>query len=296
MKVYDCFMFSDEKMLHDIRLNYLNKFVDKFLIVESKYLHNGMEKKLNFNINEFYNFKNKIEYFVIDKHPEGILNFNEKDSSLEKDKKKIINSLLRENFQRNQLNKMLSGLNPNDLILISDLDEIPDIRSIDFKEINNEILIFKQKMFYYKFNLLYENFIWFGTKAVKKKNFVSAQWLRNVKNKIYPFWRLDTYFSKKKYSNIKFIENGGWHFSYLKKPKDIHKKLLTFLHHQDYEKSNITEEELERKITEKKILYDHSSDKKNKNKWFSDKTLKVDLNILPDVIINQKKRYKEWID
>ena len=297
MKVYDCFMFSDEKMLLDIRLNYLNKFVDKFLIVESKYLHNGMEKKLNFNINEFYNFKNKIEYFVIDKHPEGILNFNEKDSSLEKDKKKIINSLLRENFQRNQLNKMLSGLNPNDLILISDLDEIPDIRSIDFKEINNEILIFKQKMFYYKFNLLYENFIWFGTKAVKKKNFVSAQWLRNVKNKIYPFWRLDTYFSKKKYSNIKFIENGGWHFTCIKKPKDIHKKLLTFLHHQDYEKSNITEEELERKITEKKILYDHSSDKKNKNKWFSDKTLKkVDLNILPDVIINQKKRYKEWID
>ena len=254
MKVYDCFMFSDEKMLLDIRLNYLNKFVDKFLIVESKYLHNGMEKKLNFNINEFYNFKNKIEYFVIDKHPEGILNFNEKDSSLEKDKKKIINSLLRENFQRNQLNKMLSGLNPNDLILISDLDEIPDIRSIDFKEINNEILIFKQKMFYYKFNLLYENFIWFGTKAVKKKNFVSAQWLRNVKNKIYPFWRLDTYFSKKKYSNIKFIENGGWHFTCIKKPKDIHKKLLTFLHHQDYEKSNITEEELERKITEKNFI------------------------------------------
>ena len=138
MKVYDCFMFSDEKMLLDIRLNYLNKFVDKFLINRIKIFTQWDGKKLNFNINEFYNFKNKIEYFVIDKHPEGILNFNEKDSSLEKDKKKIINSLLRENFQRNQLNKMLSGLNPNDLILISDLDEIPDIRSIDLKKLTTK--------------------------------------------------------------------------------------------------------------------------------------------------------------
>ena len=136
-----------------------------------------------------------------------------------------------------------------------------------------------------------------GTKGVKKKNFISAQWLRNIKNKNYPSWRLDIFFSKKKYSNIKFIENGGWHFTCIKKPEDIHRKLLSFLHHQDYENSNITLEELKKKILEKKVLYDHAADKKNTNKWFSDKILKkVDLKYLPDVIEKNKNSLKDWID
>ena len=59
MKIYDCFMFSDEKMLLDIRLNSLNRFVDKFIITEASYFHNGQPKKLNFNINEFSEFKKK---------------------------------------------------------------------------------------------------------------------------------------------------------------------------------------------------------------------------------------------
>ena len=61
MKLYDCFMFYDEKLLLEIRLNILNKFVDKFVISEAKYLHNGKPKKLNFNINDFNEFRNKIE-------------------------------------------------------------------------------------------------------------------------------------------------------------------------------------------------------------------------------------------
>ena len=105
-----------------------------------------------------------------------------------------------------------------------------------------------------------------------------------------------TLFSKKKYTNIKFIENGGWHFTCIKKPEDIHKKLLTFAHHQDYENSNISFKELQKKIYEKKVLYDHSRDKKMKNKWFSETTLKkIDLSYLPEEIRNEKK-YKEWLD
>ena len=151
-------------------------------------------------------------------------------------------------------------------------------------------------MFYYKFNLHYENFEWFGSKAVKKKNFISPQWLRNIKSKKYPLWRLDTFFSKNKYTNIKFIENGGWHFTCIKKPVDIHKKLLTFAHHQDYENSNISFKELQKRIHEKKVLYDHSRDKKMKNKWFSETTLKkIDLSFLPSAIRDEKK-YKEWLD
>ena len=72
MKLYDCFMFYDEKLLLEIRLNILNKFVNKFVISEAKYLHNGKPKKLNFNINDFSEFRNKIEYIIVENQPEGI--------------------------------------------------------------------------------------------------------------------------------------------------------------------------------------------------------------------------------
>ena len=92
-------------------------------------------------------------------------------------------------------------------------------------------MIFEQKMFYYKFNLFYSDFIWQGTKATKKKNFLSPQWLRNIKGKKYPKWRIDTFFSKKKYSNLLYVKNGGWHFTCLRTPEELEKKLLNFAHH-----------------------------------------------------------------
>ena len=296
MKIFDTFMFSDENMLLNVRLNVLNQFVDKFIISECAYLHDGSKKKLNFNIKDYQDFKNKIEYILVKEQPPKLQKILSEDTVSQKAEKKNINSLKRENYQREQLDKGISNADANDLIIVSDVDEIPNLNNIDFTKIDEEILIFKQKMFYYKFNLLYENFEWFGSKAIKKKNFISPQWLRNIKSKKYPLWRLDTFFSKNKYTNIKFIENGGWHFTCIKKPEDIHKKLLTFAHHQDYENSNISFDELQKRIYEKKVLYDHTRDKKMKNKWFSETSLKkIDLSLLPPIIRNEKK-YKEWLD
>ena len=209
MKIYDCFMFYDESLLLEIRLNILNKFIDKFVISEAKYLHNGKQKKLNFNINDFSEFRNKIEYIVVDNDPEGIKYSNPKDSTEKSDNIKILNSLKRENYQREMLARGIRSLDDEDIIIISDVDEIPNLTNFNFRDLKNDIAIFEQQMFYYKFNLYYKNFNWFGSKAVKKKNFISPQWLRNIKSKKYASWRLDTFFSKKKYRNIKFIENGG---------------------------------------------------------------------------------------
>ena len=295
MRIYDCFMFYDEKLLLEIRFNILNKFVDKFVITEAKYLHNGDEKKLNFNINEFKQFKNKIEYIVVDNHPQGIEELNSEDDLNILNKKKILNSLKRENFQREMLFKGLENVDKDDIIMLSDVDEIPNLNKFDFNKLNNDIVIFKQKMFYYKFNLHYENFSWCGTKAVKKRNFISPQWLRNIKNKKYSFWRLDTLISKKKYRNIQFVENGGWHFTCIKNPKEVHKKLLSYLHHQDYEDSNLTLGDLENKMRNHEILYDHSKDKKNQSKWLTDKKLKIlDTNKLPSFLEKNKSKYSEW--
>ena len=297
MNIYDCFMYFDEDLLLDLRLNTLSKYVKKFVITEATYTHNGDKKKLLFDINNFKKFKDKIIYHIVDKQPSNILELKKHDTKERRGEKLILNGMARDYFQRENLSKGLIDAEDNDLILISDLDEIPNLNFLSFPEINNRIVIFKQKMFYYKLNLLYEDFTWLGTKGVKFKNFISPQWLRNIKGKKYPIWRVDTFFSKKKYSNLMFVENGGWHFTCIKKPKEIHQKLLTFAHHQDYEDSKIDLDELEKKVLQKKVLYDHDKDKKKQNKWSSDKILKkIDLKLLPEVIANSRIKYKDWID
>ena len=72
MNIYDCFMYFDEDLLLDLRLNILDKYVKKFVITESTYLHSGKKKKLNFDIKNFQKFKDKIIYIVVDKIPNGI--------------------------------------------------------------------------------------------------------------------------------------------------------------------------------------------------------------------------------
>ena len=102
------------------------------------------------------------------------------------------------------------------MILISDVDEIPNLENLDLSKINQKIILFKQDMFYYKFNLKLPNLTWTGTKACKKKYLKNPQWLRNIKDRKFSFYRLDTFFSETKYNNVKFINNGGWHFTNIK--------------------------------------------------------------------------------
>ena len=85
---------------------------------------------------------------------------------------------------------------------ISDLDEIPNLENIDLSNIDHQFIFFKQDMMYYKFNLKLENYTWIGTKACRMKNLETPQWLRNIKDRSYPWRRLDTLFSKNKYGNI----------------------------------------------------------------------------------------------
>ena len=179
MNIYDCFMYYDEDLLLDIRLNALNKYVKKFIITEATYTHNGSKKNLNFNINNFRKFKDKIEYIVVDEQPENIKILSKKDSAREKEEKLILNGMARDYFQRENLNRGLKNLIDNDLIIISDLDEIPNLDNVDFEKVKNNIVIFQQKMFYYKLNLLYEDFIWAGSKAVKYKKNKRSRYCRN---------------------------------------------------------------------------------------------------------------------
>ena len=296
MNIYDCFMYYDEDLLLDIRLNTLNKYVKKFVITEAVYTHNGAKKKLNFDYKNFGKFKDKIDYIIVDKEPPNILQKKETDTKERKDEKLILNGMARDNFQRENLKRGLSDISDEDLILISDLDEIPNLDVLHSNYVDKNIIIFEQKMFYYKFNLLFNNFKWFGTKGTKKKNFISPQWIRNIKNKIYPFWRLDAMFSKKKYSNVSIIKNGGWHFTCIRSPKDLERKMLNFAHHYEFEQSGLKLNDLKNLMKNKIIMYKHNVDQKE-DKWSGGSKLeKIDVSILPDYIKSNLNKFNDWLD
>ena len=289
-------MYFDEDVILDLRLNILNPFIDYFVIVESTFNHKGEKRKLKFDINKYKKFENKIIYLIFDKEPSGIEKVFDTDNEGEVSRKLILNAASRENGQRNFISKGLERANEKDLILISDVDEIPNLEKINWNTLKDQIVLFKQDMFYYKLNLRLPDLIWSGSKACRKKYLKSPQWLRNVKDKKYSFFRLDTLFSEKKYINIKFINNGGWHFSNIKTAADIEYKLKSYLHHREFDLNPISESEIEDIIKNKQAIYDLKVDKKINKIGSGNKLVEHPLNKLPSYILENIDKYKDWIN
>ena len=296
MKIFDCFMYFDEEIVLDIRLNTLDEFVDYFVIVESKFTHKGERRDLKFNISKFEKFKDKIIYLIYDNQPKEIEIIKSEDSANEKSRKYIFNAAYRENGQRNHIEKGLVDAKEEDIILVSDVDEIPNLSGINFSKINEKIVLFKQDMFYYKFNLCLPNLIWTGTKACKKKNLISPQWLRNIKDRKYSFFRIDTFFSKTKFISIKIVSDGGWHFSNIKTPKEIEFKLRSYLHHREFDENPLSVEQIDKIIKSKLAIYDLKVDKTVNKIGNGNKLEKFDINKLPNYIQINQNDLKDWID
>ena len=267
MAIYDCFQYFNEEHIADLRFNILDEFVDYFVIVESTVNHQGKEKKLQFDINKYQNFKKKIKYIIVDDTPENIKKPHEGGESLV------------EQHQRNSLMRVLNKANDEDLIILSDVDEIPNLKKLKFFNKKN-YAVFSQKMFMYKINFLNlkEN-NWHGSKICLKKNLRSPQWLRDLKFKEYPFWRID------KVRNLQVIKDGGWHFSYLQTPENISKKIQSFAHGEFNKAEIINLENIYSKIQKGQDIFDR------------DHTLKkVELDsTFPSYILNNKEKFKKWL-
>ena len=258
-------------------------------VVDNRFISERVNQLRNWNI-EF------VQGDILDKEPENIIKLSSNDTKEQRGEKLILNGMARDYFQRQSLTEGIKNADNNDLILISDLDEVPSFRNLNFSKIKNQIIIFEQKMLYYKLNLLYEDYNWLGTRAIKKKNLISPQWLRNIKGRNYPKWRIDILFSKKKYSNLIFIKNGGWHFTCLRNAEELEKKLLNFAHHYEYEESGLNLDRIKQFINEKKVIYDHNVDQKQ-YKWSGKvKLKKIENNFLPEYIQSNLEKYKDWID
>ena len=273
MKIYDCFSYWDEDLLVDLRLNILSKHVDYFVIVEGNKTWQNNFKKLRFDIKKFEKFKDKIIYVPVEDMPGGE------------------NPWIRENFQRNCITRGLAESNSEDLIIISDVDEIPDLKNINEYLKDKRYAVFKQKAFYYKLNM--QNITlpyWYGSRICKKKYLKSPQWLRNLKFKKRPFWRIDKY----RLNNI--IENGGWHFCNLKTPKELLYKYKNMAETKDIfvwegsvdgkiDPKYLSVEQIENSIKEGRNLA-------GKNEYFQ--KIEID-NSYPKYILQNLVKLKEWI-
>ena len=290
MRIFDCTTFYSEHLMLDVRFHILNEKVNKFIVVESLFSHSGKPKKLNFDIKNYQKFKDKINYIIIEKEPEGLI-INQKLSSAEK----RLNSLKRVEQSYDYMAKSLNDAEDNDLIILSDNDEIPNLNSKQFLNSKKNIFIFEQLFFYYKFNLHYDLMNWFGSKACRKKKLMSMSWLRNLKNKQYPFWRFDTLFSKTKYNNLEIIKDGGWHFTNLMTAEKLYEKMSNFGHHNEFDESGLKINDIKNKIENREMFYNHFLDQTNPNKWKNDYKLKIiNENKLPLYVIQNKEKFKEW--
>ena len=270
MKLIDCFMYFDEDLVLDIRLNTLNNYVDKFVIAEATLDHSGKQKKLNFNIDNFSKFKAKINYIVIDDLPVDVSNY----------KKNWDPSHIRDQFQRNALTRGYNNYNDQDLIMISDIDEIPDPKKINEFKLENKYACFIQKNFQSRINQLnVSSPNWPGTKICQKKYLKSPQWLRNLKTKKRNWWSI---FRDKQ---PQIILDGGWHFSFLKKPELIQKKIKSYAH-QEFNKDEYTNiDKIKERINLNKDIF---------NRDYSYEKIKID-NSFPEYISNNKDKFKDWI-
>jgi beta-1,4-mannosyl-glycoprotein beta-1,4-N-acetylglucosaminyltransferase len=220
--IIDCFIFYNEIDLLTYRLNILNEYVDYFVIVESTHTFTGKNKNLFYNENKnlFEKFKEKIIHIIIDDFPYKYPNINFNKNEQWKN----------EEYQRNYISRGLDKivLNENDIIIIADLDEIPDpniLCKIKQNEIKIDINILEMDFYYYNLNSKI-NDKWhlckiLSYKFYKQKN-ISCGEIRRF--------------------NAQIIKNGGWHLSYFGNSIFIKNKIESFSH-QELNNYNFTDKD-----------------------------------------------------
>lgn len=290
MKIIDSTTYFEEDLMMDVRFNVLDPYVDEFIVCEASFSHSGKEKKIHFDKKKFPKFEKKINHIILEKEPDDLIKKNDL-SFVEKRS----NSIARIRDQRNYISKFLSKYEPEDYIIHSDNDEIPDLKNFDLKKNQKKIVIFNQKIFYYKLNLSLTDLSWFGSKACKLKNLKSIDYLRSIKNRQYSFFRFDTLFSDNKHNSVEIVNNGGWHFSNLKTIESLENKYLNDENHAEYEIQNTSIEKIKDNVKRQVVPYNYKAKKNSVSRFNETKLTKVDIEELPKYLKKNIIKYKKWI-
>jgi beta-1,4-mannosyl-glycoprotein beta-1,4-N-acetylglucosaminyltransferase len=282
--VYDCFTFFNELDLLEIRLNVLKNVADKFVLVEATKNFQGKEKPLFYSENKerFAAFADRIIHVIVDQYPDNPTH----------------SAWIMEYHQRNSIRDGLKNALPDDTIIISDIDEIPEPGVLSKNLKNNKITILRQRMFYYYFNCINatDKYAWNGPVIVPMKNLGQPQDLREMSMQMMALFNPDFkrryYYRLRKFLGIdhkgrkvKFIENGGWHFSYLGGVKKIIQKLEAFAH-SEYNKPEYKDpEKIEQAIHNGEDIF---------GRGFKYRFVNLD-HTFPDYILKNKEKFSEYI-
>ena len=228
MKIYDCFNFFNELDILELRLNILYEYVDYFVIVESSVTHSGQPKPfyLEENMDRFSKFADKIISYKVYDTPEDFVNLpSTNDPSLSKVYEYITTQTNRFNrhtqpdygrdfFQKESVRRALLKCFDDDLIMISDADEIPNpevLKNINELSLDTTLYALNQNMYCYYLNMLKQT-DWYGTRFGLYKN---------IKKLSFNEIRGDNSLSKS-------IPNGGWHFSFMGGEEMVKKKITSY--------------------------------------------------------------------
>lgn len=256
--IVDCFTFFNEMEILDIRLHELDSVVDKFVLVEARKTHSGLDKPLYYEDNKslFTDFNDKIIHIIVDDFPVGDTYWTS------------------ENYQRNAITNGLVDCKDDDIIMISDVDEIPRASRINSINLSQYFYVFDQRIYYYFLNTYFPDFIWRGTYLTEYKH---------LKNKNPQYFR-------DKIKKGALIESGGWHFSYMGGIEKIQQKLKSFAHkefsgglftNEDYLKSCVSELRTFHSRTPRgKMVYEKDYNKEG---------------FLPDYVVKNIDKFRKFI-
>jgi beta-1,4-mannosyl-glycoprotein beta-1,4-N-acetylglucosaminyltransferase len=279
--VYDCFPFFNELDLLEIRLNVLNSSVDKFVIVEADRTHSGGQKPFFFEENKgrFGPFLDKIIYIKLTEYP--ILTTN----------------WILENYQRNMITEGLKNCNADDVVLISDLDEIPNPNAIKmYAKISNRkgggggILKLQQHIHFYFIN--YRSIIqkyWYGTRIMRYSDILQdVTKYHEYSYNEYLIESLNQGSTPTKIRMIKdfpILKNGGWHFTYLGGLEAIKTKIRSFSHQEFNNEQFLNDEALNKKIARGIDLFNP--------KDYRYLPVKIKSPYFPEYLVNNQDKYSE---
>jgi beta-1,4-mannosyl-glycoprotein beta-1,4-N-acetylglucosaminyltransferase len=238
MKMIDCVMFFNEVDLLEFRLKLLDSHVDKFVIAESNITHSGKPKSYHFeeNSTRFGPWIHKIEYIQINQTTDG-LDFDQDERSYNPES----GAFKLENAHRNALSFVSSIADDDDLVLISDLDEIPNPRVFKKKWVEPGPVALSMLLHYYYLNCQSAGAErwWNGTVVCTGRQFkqTTPQQLRNNR---------DSY---------KSVENGGWHFSYLGGVEKIKNKIRSFAHTEFNREEYLDDAQIQKALEEGRDIY-----------------------------------------
>ncbi|MEN0060226.1 MAG: N-acetylglucosaminyltransferase [Bdellovibrio sp.] len=217
--IYDCFAFFNELDLLEIRLHTLDKVVDRFVIVEATRTFQKKEKPLFFEQNKerFKPFLHKIEHVIVDQYPGFFAKW------------RVPKTWDYDDHQKEQILQGLKGARPDDVIIVSDVDEIPRPELVQQYAHHPGIKVFQQKLYYYYLNCFIKSYPepiplvdgympWYGTVMLNFSDIESIKKTRLYRE------------NRQSKEHITIVPNGGWHFSYLGGAKKVIEKIEAYAH------------------------------------------------------------------